>query len=291
MLRRFIYALLALLTFVIASPASAVTCGTFVVPTDIASQPGWSCTGWQVVPQYDTTNSAPNTWLDPAVTPNPQTGLTNIPAPSYGVGRITASVVAEYANGVSGSTNPAVTCTSFGRVKGEGGDYSCAEAKFRTGVDFSHYAPDDPIRNFGAPGVSHLHCFFGNGTTNAFSTYKSLRNRALTSTAMGTDVNGTGYWYPCIVVPNRDGDGVAYVVKPDTIVVYYAGDGSTPTAAANPRNQRCWFPACATSSATTWMTVASRTTPTLALVRGLRPSSMRPIPPTRRLVGRRPATG
>jgi hypothetical protein len=133
----------------------------------------------------------------PAVTPNSQTGLTNIPAPSY-VNRVTTLVVAERSgNGVS--------CTSFGLVFGAGGDTGCQETKFRTFVDFSHYGPDDPIRNFGAPGSSHLHCFFGNGSTNANSTYKSLRKRGLTSTAIGTDVNGTGYWYPCITVANYDG--------------------------------------------------------------------------------------
>jgi hypothetical protein len=230
MVRRILLAVLGLLAFCFAAaPASAVTCGGFVVPPDVANQAGWTCN--TVTPQYDVTNSSPNTWLDPAVTPNPQTGFANIPVPSYGAGRITALSVCEYANCTGPQTG--VTCTSFGRVVGEGGDSTCTETKFRTGVDFSHYSPDDPIRNFGAPGTSHLHCFFGNGSTNAFSTYKTLRQRAITSTAIGTDINGTGYWYPCVVVPNRDGDGVAYVVKPDFIVVYYAGDGSTPTLAAN----------------------------------------------------------
>jgi hypothetical protein len=217
MVRRILLAVLGLLAFCFA-PARQPRCylRRLCRAARCRQSAGWTCN--TVTPQYDTTNSSPNTWLDPAVTPNPQTGLANIPAPSYGAGRITASVVAN-TQIVSGPQTAA--CTSFGRVVGEGGDSTCTEAKFRTGVDFSHYAPDDPIRNFGAPGTSHLHCFFGNGSTNAFSTYKALRKRALTSTAMGTDINGTGYWYPCIVVPNRDGDGVAYVVKPDFIVVYY----------------------------------------------------------------------
>jgi hypothetical protein len=220
MLKRILIALAALF---IAQPAYAATCGTFTVPIDIPSTGGADCT--TVTPQYDTTNSVQNNWLDSAVTPNPQTGLTNIPAPSY-TNRVTTLVVAERSgNGVS--------CTSFGLVFGAGGDTGCQETKFRTFVDFSHYGPDDPIRNFGAPGSSHLHCFFGNGSTNANSTYKSLRKRGLTSTAIGTDVNATGYWYPCITVANYDGLGHTGVVKPDDIVVYYAGDGSTPTAVAN----------------------------------------------------------
>ena len=34
----------------------------------------------------------------------------------------------------------------------------------------SHRAPDDPIVYPKQPGASHLHDFFGNETTNAFST-------------------------------------------------------------------------------------------------------------------------
>jgi hypothetical protein len=169
MARRLILALLALLAISIAAPAAATTCSvgggaSFVVPPDVAAQPGWTCN--TVTPTYDTTNSVQNGWIDPAVTPNPQTGLTNIPAPSYGLGRITSMVVPE-------RTGTGTGCTSFGLVLGAGGDTGCAEAKFRTGVDFSHYGPDDPIRNFGAPAASHLHCFFGNGSTNASSTYTS----------------------------------------------------------------------------------------------------------------------
>jgi hypothetical protein len=221
MLKRIFLAVLA--AFFFAAPASAVTCGTFTVPTDIAAQPGWTCN--TVTPQYDTTNSVPNDWLDPATVPNTQTGLTNIPAPSYGPGRITSMIVPE-------RTGTGTGCTSFGLVVGEGGDTGCTEAKFRTHADFTHYGPFDPIRNFCDPTGSHLHEFFGNSTTNACSTYKSLRKRALSSAAMGTDINGTGYWFPALLAANYDGAGHSAVIKPDYIVVYYAGDGSTPTAAA-----------------------------------------------------------
>jgi hypothetical protein len=159
MLKRLILAVLAVFFF--AAPASAVTCGGFTVPTDVASQPGWTCN--TVTPQLDTTNSATNVVVDPAVTPPTQVGLTNIPAPSY-TNRVSAFTVAE-------RSGNGATCTSYGLLVSEGGDTGCTEAKFRTFADFSHYAPDDPIRNFGAPGTSHLHCFFGNGTTNAYSTY------------------------------------------------------------------------------------------------------------------------
>src|SRR5512145_927465 len=41
---------------------------------------------------------------------------------------------------------------------------------------FSHQAPDDPIVFPGQPRASHQHTFVGNRTTNAFSTFGSLRS-------------------------------------------------------------------------------------------------------------------
>ena len=42
---------------------------------------------------------------------------------------------------------------------------------------YSHQAPDDPIVFPGKPGASHQHTFVGNRTTNASSTFGSLRCR------------------------------------------------------------------------------------------------------------------
>jgi hypothetical protein len=39
---------------------------------------------------------------------------------------------------------------------------------------YSHTTADDPMFHFGEPGVGHLHDFFCNKSTNAFSTYNSL---------------------------------------------------------------------------------------------------------------------
>ena len=50
---------------------------------------------------------------------------------------------------------------------------------------FSHQAPDDPIVFFGKPGASHQHTFVGNRTTNASSTFGSLRSG-------GDDVHASG---------------------------------------------------------------------------------------------------
>ena len=74
---------------------------------------------------------------------------------------------------------------------------------------FSHQAPDDPIVFPGEPGASHQHTFVGNRTTDAFSTFGSLRS-ARTSCARADDT--AAYWVPAlyqgasIVLPARGDD-------------------------------------------------------------------------------------
>jgi hypothetical protein len=223
MLKRLFYASAATVALSYAAPAAAATCGTSVMPSDLPSAGGANCT--LVTPQYETNPAIKNTVIDANITPPTQTGLTNIPLTNY-TNRVQVGPPGQEFTGTG------TGCTGYGLVIALGGDSGCAEAKFRTNSDFGFYAPDDPIRNFGAPGASHLHCFFGNGSTNAYSTHTSLRRRAITSTAAGADVNGTGYWYPCVIVKNRDGDGVSYVVKPDHITIYYVRDANDATSLA-----------------------------------------------------------
>jgi hypothetical protein len=164
-----------------------------------------------VTPVYNTTGAA-NSVVDSTVTPMPVTGLTNIPIPST-----TNRIVT---NGpYDGTVSPFCKTVPFGGT--------CLENKFRTQADFAYMLPDDPIRNFGEPGQSHLHCFFGAGSANARSTYKTLRQHSLDSTAAGTDINGTAYWYPCVVALNPYGNGKNYALKPDFITVYYTENPAT----------------------------------------------------------------
>jgi hypothetical protein len=60
---------------------------------------------------------------------------------------------------------------------------------------FSHRAPDDPIVFPGQSGASHDHSFVGNRTTNASSTYASLRSGA-TSCQRAADT--AAYWVPTL---------------------------------------------------------------------------------------------
>lgn len=116
-----------------------------------------------------------------------------------------------------------------------GGPSGCTEAKFRTVVSNKvKVLFDDPIRNYGQPGASHCHTFFGNLSTNAYSTYATLRkettgNASKYAHAAGGPLNSTAYWYPCVEKLNPFGDGKNYVVRPgnsstESIIIYYTND-------------------------------------------------------------------
>jgi len=51
-------------------------------------------------------------------------------------------------------------------------------ARFVTRCTYSHTLSDDPIVHPNQPGASHSHDFFGNKTTDAFSTLASLTKGA-----------------------------------------------------------------------------------------------------------------
>jgi Domain of unknown function (DUF1996) len=82
---------------------------------------------------------------------------------------------------------------------------------FATMCRFSHAAPDDPIVFPGQAGKSHLHAFFGNRTTDAGSTYESLRASA---TTCRTEEDASGYWVPALF---RNGTEI----RPLAVKVYY----------------------------------------------------------------------
>ncbi|MEL7156752.1 MAG: DUF1996 domain-containing protein [Actinomycetota bacterium] len=90
--------------------------------------------------------------------------------------------------------------------------------QFRVACEFSHFAYDDPLVYPNQPGASHLHMFFGNTDTNAFSTADSIKNSG-GSTCNGNELNRTGYWVPAMF------DGSGNVRIPERVVVYYKGEG------------------------------------------------------------------
>ncbi len=88
---------------------------------------------------------------------------------------------------------------------------------FRVKCEVSHFAYDDPIVFPNQPGRAHLHMFFGNTQTNAFSTFDSLLNNG-TGTCNGEDLNRSAYWIPALL----DSQGNALI--PSEIMVYYKND-------------------------------------------------------------------
>ncbi|MGE5689729.1 MAG: DUF1996 domain-containing protein [Pseudomonadota bacterium] len=86
-----------------------------------------------------------------------------------------------------------------------------AGVNFVSACGFSHRAADDPIVYPGQPGRSHDHTFVGNRSTNASSTYDSLRAAGTTCRRAG---DAAGYWVPTLL---RDGRAL----EPLGATVYY----------------------------------------------------------------------
>jgi hypothetical protein len=85
------------------------------------------------------------------------------------------------------------------------------DVEFITVCKFTHFAPDDPIVHYKMPGMSHHHSFFGNVTTNAFTTLSSLRKGA---TSCQRPEDTASYWAPTLLLNNKP-------VTPVEADVYY----------------------------------------------------------------------
>lgn len=85
---------------------------------------------------------------------------------------------------------------------------------------FSHRLPDDPLVHAKMPGMSHSHDFFGNTTTNAYSTLKSLEAGG---TTCDQRADKAAYW-----APTAYKNGVA--LKPRAATIYYRNTGADLSA-------------------------------------------------------------
>jgi Domain of unknown function (DUF1996) len=72
---------------------------------------------------------------------------------------------------------------------------------FRVSCEYSHMNFDDPIVYPRQAGKAHLHTFFGNKNTNAFSTPDSVASSG-TSTCAGGTANRSSYWVPTLLDKN-----------------------------------------------------------------------------------------
>jgi hypothetical protein len=85
---------------------------------------------------------------------------------------------------------------------------------FRFICNISHSNHDDPIVYPAEPGKAHLHGYFGNTETDAYSTYDTLRASG-DGTCQGGPLNRSAYWKPELL------NGAGQIVREDHIVVYY----------------------------------------------------------------------
>lgn len=93
---------------------------------------------------------------------------------------------------------------------------------FRITCHASHMGVFDPIVYFGQTGVPHHHTFFGNTTTNPFSTTDKLKATG-NSTCLGGIANRSAYWVPSLINTYTNA-----AIKPDWALFYYKGGDVQP---------------------------------------------------------------
>jgi hypothetical protein len=93
------------------------------------------------------------------------------------------------------------------------------DPSFGVRCDFSHRNNDDPIVHPNNPGAAHRHDFFGNTSTDAFSTLESLR-AAGTTCARAADKSA--YWIPTVKWGGKK-------LKASSGVFYYRANQKDPT--------------------------------------------------------------
>ncbi len=98
---------------------------------------------------------------------------------------------------------------------------------FASFCPYSHSATDDPIVYPRQPGASHLHDFFANKATNAFSTADSLRTSGMSTCNMAGDTSA--YWVPALYENGQR-------IVPGYLSAYYlSGEKNVSTIEAFPR--------------------------------------------------------
>jgi hypothetical protein len=90
-----------------------------------------------------------------------------------------------------------------------------------------HFGPDDPIVFPGQPGVSHMHSFYGNTTTNASSTAASLMAAPSTCGRNMQTSDRSAYWIPSLYKKNADGSLTLVKDTDQQMFIYYRRPGGT----------------------------------------------------------------
>lgn len=104
--------------------------------------------------------------------------------------------------------------------------YADHVAQWNVLCDADHYAMDDPIVFPNQPGMSHMHTFFGNTSTNASTTLASLSAHSPSSCGRGMGTSDlSAYWVPSLMKKNADGTSTV-VQSEQKNVVYYRRPGA-----------------------------------------------------------------
>jgi Domain of unknown function (DUF1996) len=114
---------------------------------------------------------------------------------------------------IAATSTLATTTTSVGATTTD------AKVSFTVQCGYTRSLNDDPIVFPNQSGASHLHDFFGNRTTDAFSTYASLVGQP-TSCANSSD--SAGYWAPAVYL-----NGLK--VAPKNLRAYYTEETAVTT--------------------------------------------------------------
>lgn len=92
--------------------------------------------------------------------------------------------------------------------------------EFNATCEYSHSKPDDPIVFPGLAGASHMHSFFGNKSTDAFTTTDSLLANTPTTCTPANDLSA--YWIPTLYENDK-------AVEPGEMIVYYGSRLADPS--------------------------------------------------------------
>jgi hypothetical protein len=132
---------------------------------------------------------------------------------------VAAAAAAASAFGGSGGTKAGTSFRAASSLQ------QIRDVNFITTCRFSHENTDDPIVFPGLPGKSHDHTFFGNNTTNAFSTLGSLLSGTSSCRRPG---DTAAYWVPTLV------SAQATPIQPVAATIYYRRRSLGPVTAFPP---------------------------------------------------------
>jgi len=88
-----------------------------------------------------------------------------------------------------------------------------------------HFGANDPIVFPGQPGVSHMHSFYGNITTNANTTGASLMANPSSCGRGMQNSDHSGYWIPSLYKVNADGSHTLVTSSDQEMFIYYRRAG------------------------------------------------------------------